>query len=314
MEFKTFNKIHQVLTESTKVENTLNEKLRPKLAEEVMKLLNSYSHSPLSRYIIQRIHNPDTTDTQKLEIGKVGNLDSYKKDKTLYDQLLQVKSGDIGPGEVLVSLTLGDWAGGTKGDYDVTIPKIGNVEVKFLTPFAKSTNVPMGSAAKKRLIHTDIPVIFNGIVDIIRKTPTILKRYLTQNEMEYFIDESIDQLEGNSDVSTNSLRLIGRILKSAKNQGDKTFEKHDLSFERLKSAMVNTLQLSMGDAEYVMFIGDKIESDGSGTGEEVGGKYYIMPREDIKYYMFYRIYDGDRIKIAPFTTEKDFFKSKIYNK
>lgn len=315
MNFTSYNKLRNVINESTtKLQRVMNEKLRPALAEEVMKLLKSYSSSPLARYIIRRLHNPDMEDGQTLEIDKVGDLDIYKKDKMLYEALLDVKSGDIGPGEILAGIALGEWTGGEGGDYDIILPDIGKVEVKYLTPFAKSTNVPMGSAAKKRLINTDIPEVNNLVAQVVREKPEILKRYLTEDEMEYFIDETIDQLEGNGNMSTNSIRLVGRILRGAERQGDNSFSDRKVTFDRFKFALENTLHAAMGDAEYIMFIGTKIDDDNKGIGEEVGGKYYIMPKENIRYYHFYRIYDGDRIKIAPFTTEQDFMKSKIYNR
>jgi len=309
MNFKSYDRLNTVLMESTKVEKFFSDNLRPKLTEELMKLLKEYNNSPLAKYIIRRIHNPELNPPQKLEIGKVGNLDSYKMDKIFYDVLLDVKSGDIGPGEILIGLTLGDWIGGTKGDYDVELKDIGRTEVKYLVPFAKSTNVPMGSANKKRLIHTDIPVIFNTFVKIIKDKPKLLKRYLNDEEIAYFADYTLDQLQGNNDVSTNSLRLLGRILRSSENQKDNSFIKEEITFDRLKIAMESTLKLAMGEAEYLLFIGNRIKDD-----DEIGGKYYLMSKDDIKYYMFYRIYDGDRIKIAPFTTEKDFMQSRIYNK
>ncbi len=249
MNFRSYNKFFDILTESTtKLQRVMNDKLRPKLAEEVMKLLKSYSSSPLSRYIIRRIHNPEMEESQKLKIRKLDDLQIYKKDKILYDALKDVKSGDIGPGEILIGITLGEWTGGEGGDYDIVLPDIGKTEVKYLAPFAKSTNVPMGSAAKKRLVNTDIPEVLNIVAQVVRDNPKILKRYLTEDEMEYFIDETIDQLEGNGNMSTNSLRLVGRILKSSERQGDVAFRERKVTFDRFKYALENTLKAAMGDA------------------------------------------------------------------
>lgn len=316
MNFKSFNKLSEFLVESTKVESTLHDNLRPKLAEETLKLLNNYSHSPLARYIIQRIHNPETTKTQELMIDHIDTLDSYIKDKILYDQLMNIKAGDVGPGEILIGLTVGNWVGGNTGKHDVNLPNIGDTEVKYIGEFERSANVSMGSSQQKRLIDTDIPEIFNSMAQIIRESPQVIKRYLTPEEIEYFIDNTMDQLEDidGSDMSRNSIRLVARMLKQAEDKGDRTFNNKQINFKRLTDSMEKTLKDSMGDSEYIMFIGDKIKSDGIGKGQTVGGKYYIMPKDKIKYWHFYRIYRGDRIKIAPFTTERDFMDVRIHNK
>jgi len=310
MNFNTYTKLNDILVESvSKIQKLLSDTMRPAIAEELMKLLNEYVSSPLAKYIIKRIHTPDSVVTQTLTIGKVGNLESYSKDKYLYDKLLQVKSGDIGPGEILTALTLGEWVGGEGGDFDIIIKNIGKVEVKYLVPFARSTNVPMGSAESKRLVDTDIPVIFKIISDVIRENPKILKRYMNTEEMEYFIDNTIDHIEGDGSVTTNGIRLIARMLKNAEQHNDNSFMSKNLNFDRFKTALEKTIHDAMGDAEFILFIGNKIKDN-----KEIGGKYYLLPKSDIKYYMFYRIYDGDRIKIAPFTTESDFLESRIYNK
>lgn len=310
MNFKTFSKVCDVLTESTKVENALSGKIRPSLYKQVINILNNNTYSKLSKYIIRRIHNPDTVETQKLVPNKVGKLDSYDMDPSIYEQLIDVKDSDVGPGEILTALTLGEWTGGTNGDSDITVDGLGNIEVKYLSPFAKSTNVPMGSAHSKRIARTDIPNIFNGVERVVRSNPRILKRYLTPEEVEYFIDESMDQLDNDGgDVSTNTIRLVGRLLKKSEKMGDKTFSSNKLTFERLTNAMRQTLSDAMGEADYMMFIGDKVKDK-----KNIGGMYYLMPKEAIRYWHFYRIYDGERIKIAPFTTEKDFFETRIYNK
>jgi hypothetical protein len=311
--FKTYERCVTILKESTKVERALEDTLRPQFVNEVLHILHHNTHSKLVRFIIQRLHNPETTETQQLEINKVSNLDSYKMDPHVYQLLVDVKAGDVGPGEILLALTVGDWEGGTGGDYDIKIDEIGDIEVKWLSPFQKSSNVPMGSAEKKRLVHTDIPNVFKGVSNIVRKTPKILRRYLIQSEIDYFIDNSLDQLRPDleGDVSTNTLRLVGRILRGAERQGDKTFSMNKITFKRLTNSMLRTLKESMGDATHVLFIGDRIQEDDTDESVIIPGKYFILPKDDFRYWMFYRIYRGTRIKIAPFTTERDFLETTI---
>lgn len=289
-----------MLLESTNIQKKLESMLRPNLVKEVMTLLNNNHNSPLTKYIIKRAMNKNVKN-EILKIDKVSTLDAYNLDPNLFEQLMQVKVGDVGPGEVLISLTNGVWKGGTGGDYDVLVDNVGPTEVKYLGPFAYSTNVPMGSAMKKTLFDTELLNMLNAIGSYVESNLNILNN-LNNKEKKYFIENTLDQLlNKNESLSTNSFRLIGRLLQKSKIK--------NISFEKFKNEMENTIKSSLGDSEYIMFLGE--QTDPKNEGNILKGRYYILPKNKIRYYMFYRIYNGERIKIAPFTTEKDFYEKSI---
>ena len=128
------------------IEAALNSSIRPSLVQTVMNIIDNNQKSPLVQYILKKITNK-IEDKQKFKIRKVEQLESYKLDPKVYELLLHepVASG-IGPGEILISLTAGEWSGGNHGDVDVILDGIGKVEIKYLGHFAYSTNVPFGSA------------------------------------------------------------------------------------------------------------------------------------------------------------------------
>jgi len=294
----------------THIQKKLESNIRPNLVHDVMKILNDNPNSPLVQYIIKRTKNPNSVVPQNFKISQVGTLDSYKLDPDVFNKLIDVTAGDVGPGEILIALTAGKWIGGTGGDTDVLLDGIGNVEIKYLGPFAHSTNVPFGSGKQRLIDGTDFDVVTRSVAKIAKNNPSILKNNLEPAEVKHFIDDVIDQIFiFDENLSTNSLRIIGRLLRNAEKNGDTVFSSKGLTFDRLKKSMETAIKEAVGDAEYLMFLGE--QNDPTKEGAVLEGRYYIMPKDDVKYYMFYRIYKNSRIKIAPFSTEKEFHDKTI---
>jgi hypothetical protein len=207
---------------------------------------------------------------------------------------------------------MGHWEGGTGGDFDVLLPEIGKVEIKYLGPFAKSTNVPFGSGYDRRIADTDFEKLITSLYNIARTDPNIIRQLLTEAEASYFFGKTFGQLyEDNNNLTTKSLRLIGRLLRNSDSKGGKLKE-NGLTFERMKLSMEKCLKDAIGEAQYILFLGER--TDPNSEGVILKGQYYLMPREKVKYWMFYRIYKNDRIKIAPFSTEKDFIEKTVKEK
>lgn len=292
----------------SEVQKKLEVNIRPELAKQTMQVLDTNTGSELVKFIIKRALKG--TPGQKINIKKVGTLEGYKMDPDVFRQLMQIQAGDVGPGEVLLSLLIGQWSGGTGGNYDITIDDIGPAEIKYLGPFAHSTNVPMGSAYKKRIADTDFQKVIDKVGQLVKKDPNILKNKLEPGEIDHFLTNTLDQIfVYDENLSTQSLRLIGRLLRNSETQGSKDFSSRGITFKRLTNAMESAIKDGIGDAKYILFLGER--SDPNNEGQVLEGQYYLMPKEDIKYYMFYRIYKNERIKIAPFATEREFFEKTI---
>jgi hypothetical protein len=308
MRFNDYYKL-SVLMESN-IQNKLEQNLRPQLVTDVMTILNNNPSSPLVKYIVKRAKDPKSVKKQEFLVSNVGTLESYKMDPGVYEKLLDVKAGDVGPGEVLIALTSGKWVGGTGGDTDVLIDGLGEAEVKYLGPFAHSTNVPFGGKRERLIKDTDFDIVTKSIAKIAKQKPEVLKKNLQEKEVQHFLDDTIDQIfVHDENLSTNSLRIMARLLRNAEENGDKTFSSKGITFERLKDAMETAIKDAVGDAEYLMFLGERTDPDE--VGEQLEGQYYIMPKSEVKYYMFYRLYKNHRIKIAPFATESEFFEKTI---
>jgi hypothetical protein len=279
-----------------------------------MAILAANQHSPLTKFIIGRATNPEAYPPQKFDVRKVGTIEACKLDPVVYDLLLNVTDNGVGPGEVLISLVAGTWKGGNQGDYDVYLPELGKVEVKYLNPFAHSTNVPLGSSHKKIVANTDFEKIVGEIGSLIRSTPEILKGKLNPPEMDYFIRQTMDQIFNvERNLSTNSLRLIARLLRNCEKAGEKAFSSKGITFQKLSKAMEDAIHNAIGPAPYLMFIGDRTIAgpDVYSPSTVNKGQYYIMPKSDVRYYMVYRMYKHERIKMAPFSTEREFFEKGI---
>lgn len=314
MKFNEYEKIYEALTQEA-LQAVLQKTLRPELVAQVMAILNANSQSPLVQFILGRAIDPTKNPPQQFVKRQVGTVQAYKLDPNVYKLLMEVKAGDVGPGEVLIALIGGTWKGGTGGDYDVMLPNVGQVEIKYLGPFAHSTNVPMGSAEAKRIVDTDFAKVIEEVGKLIKANPNVLKGRLQPAEINYFLSETIDQIFiWDENISTNSLRLIGRLLRNSEKSGAKDFSSKGITFARFTKAMEDALKSAVGSAPFIMFLGEKIErSDDPMVPSTVhDGQYYIMPKEDMRYYMFYRIYKNERIKIAPFATEKEFFEKTVH--
>jgi hypothetical protein len=313
MKFNNFAKIYESVSQDA-LQGILQQTLNPNIVSQVMSILLSHQQSKLTQFILGRASDPEKNPPHKFEIKKLSTLEAYKLDPVVYDRLLHVVDNGIGPGEVLIALVGGTWKGGTQANYDVLLPEIGKVEIKYLKPFAHSTNVPLGSSHDKNVENTEFSKIVEEIGNIIRSTPQVLKGKLNPDEMDYFIRQTIDQIfNSDKNLSTNSIRLIARILRNAEKQNSKEFSQRGITFSKLTKSMNEAIHKALGDSPYLMFIGDRTIPSGNllVPGKVEYGQYYIMPKEDVKYYMLCRMYKHERIKIAPFSTEREFLEKTI---
>jgi hypothetical protein len=313
MKFNNYAKIYESVSQDALM-GILQQTLNPKIVSQVMAILLAHQQSPLTQFILGRVTDPEKNPPQKFDVKKLGTVEAYKLDPVVYNLLLHVIDNGIGPGEVLIALIGGVWKGGTQADYDVLLPDIGKVEVKYLNPFAHSTNVPLGSSEEKNIENTEFSKIVAEIGTIIRATPEVLKGKLNPEEMDYFIRQTIDQIfNTDKNLSTNSIRLIARILRNSEKQGGKEFSQKGITFSKLSKSMEDAIHAAIGDSPHLMFIGDRIIPSGNllVPGKVEGGQYYIMPKEDVKYYMLCRMYKHERIKIAPFSTEREFLEKTV---
>lgn len=299
MLFRKYNKIKDLLCENV-LQQTLQKTLREDLVNQVLDILQKNPTSPLSQYIIKRIENPKTP-VQKFETNKLDTVSAYNLDPIVYEELKNVTSTDVGPGEVVIALVGGTWTGGHNGNYDVILPKYGKVEIKYLGPIAHSTNVPTGSSNAKTLEKSEFFAFIHQLGQFIKSDPRVLKGLLSPEDLHDFLQTGLDELVDTSkSLSTRNLRSVGKILRN----GKAIFSKQKFSFEAFKKYMEDALLTAVGDCQYILFLGEKTEQDGTVKP----GQYFLMPKSSLKYWMFYRTYDGNRVKIAPFSTEAEFFK------
>lgn len=310
MIFQHYDKLYQVLNESTRLKTLLDNNLRPEISQQILQILTRYSNSPLVKYIISRLYN--NNESKSLKIGIVDTLPIYELDPVVFKELYNIEMGDIGPGEILVSLSFGEWKGGSHNSFDVFIEDIGKIEIKSLGPFAKSTNVPLGSAKDKQITDSNLEKFIKKFNIIISKYPELIKKYLSKDEQLYFIDDTLDQIRNtNKDLSTNSIRLIGKILRHG--SYEKVFKNNSLTYSHYIQYMEDIIKSAFESVDYIMFLGYITKRNKHYNQEKTvyDGQYYIMPKNDIKYYMLYRLLSNSRIKMAPFTTEKDFYEIRL---
>lgn len=280
--------LKEYLQYNESLENYLD--LRSETNKEIISIINSNKTSLLVQFIIKRMKNPNMK-MQDYKIQKIDRLKAYTFDPETFELFKNITSGDIGKGEVIISLLGGKWNGGTENGFDVVIPQLGKVEMKHLGKFERSSNVPLGSAKTKTIDGSDFYNLIKEMVIAIRSNPSIIKGLLNFDEMDYFINNTLGEMS-NEQLETNSIKILGRLLRKAGNKFN------TVSINRLKVAMENVLKTALGNADFIMFLGDP-------------GLYYILPKKSLRYYMFYRIYNKNRIKIAPFMTEKEFFDSPL---
>ncbi|MFW6130957.1 MAG: hypothetical protein ACOC56_07220, partial [Atribacterota bacterium] len=108
MNFAGYSKLCNVLTESTKIEQLVNNHFDSEISKKIMNLLTDYSSSPLARYIIKRLHNPQFSDPEDLSVKTIDQLEFYNYDKNFYNKLFNIKNENINPGQVLISLLLSE--------------------------------------------------------------------------------------------------------------------------------------------------------------------------------------------------------------
>ena len=310
MIFKQYSTYKDLLKENTNFHSVFGNSIKPEFSNKRIKIFSDQSHSPLVKKIKQRLENP-SLNLENYKINTVSQLQSYNLDSTVFDLLLNIKDNGVGPGEILISLLSGKWIGGTQKGNDVIINGVGPVEVKYLDNFTSSCNVPMGSSENKNLENSRFLEFIYNFGKIIKSKPEYLKSSLSNIELDYFINNVLDQIYNPSkNLSTQSIRLIGKFLRNNKNQ---ELINKGYNFKTYVSFMEESLKNSVGESKYIFFLGNKneITDDINNPSVQKGGMYYILPVEKLKYYMFYRIYKKTRVDIAPFQTEKDFFDKAL---
>lgn len=293
MIFKEFSNQSDSIT-SGPLNNLLNGKLRSDLANQVINLFNSNKQSPLVQYIENRLKNPNIQPIENFVVNKVSQFNSYKKDPGIFAQLLEIHSADVGKGEVLLSLIAGKWEGGSDEGYDVLLPKLGKIELKFLDAFSPAANVACGSSFKKVLEGGKFLEIIKKIATTLHTDPSILKSLVSGADIDYILKKSFDEVLNGTDISHNTIMIFLKCIKTAESKRIDYFSKGGITYKDFSSSIVEALHNSVGDVDHVMFLGKQI-----GAGSTQDGLYFILPKASIRPEMLYRVYDN-RVKIAPF--------------
>lgn len=279
MNFAGYSKLCTILTESTKIEKLINNHFDPDICEKIMSILNKYSSSPLGRYIIKRLHNPQFSDPQKLVKNKIDQLEIYEYDKNLFNTLFDIKNENIKPGQLLISLTLSD----KSKLNDISLENIGTVDICYLRNISKYsiTSIPIIYDCEN--LYTYLIKLYN----VIKEKPNILKRYLISDEISYFLDETIEEIENKNDISQKSMVLITKLIKNSQKNND-----INLDWSEYRD-ILDKIVISNVKSENIMFLAPE-------------GLYYILPKEKLHFYMFSGIENGN-IKISPFLGEENEF-------
>lgn len=299
MKFTSYSNLVENI-ENSNLFNILKNSVRKDLLKQLIPIFNEHKDSPLIKFIINRIQK-QKLNQQNLKIKAVDVLDSYKLDPIVYEKLLHVKSSDVGPGEILIGLTVGSIVGTSEQRYDTFIKGLGKIEIKYLKEFTKTANVPTGSAESKTIDNSNLYNFLKQFTAHIKKNPDQLSGVLTGKDLQYFINDTLLQLtNSNENLSPTSFKLIYKVVKALNNP--------NISLDVYKESLQQAIFDAVGDVEYIMFIGEKIDftTDVNNPTASTKGLYYLLPKKDLKYWMVYRTYKNNRLKITPFSIEKDF--------
>jgi hypothetical protein len=297
MNFSTYNDLNDSLIKTFNFPPQINKKL--------LEIFKKYNSSPLYEKIKNKIKL--NKEIEKLKIYTISYFESYNLDRMLFSELLNVKENGVGPGEILISLLFGKWSGGTNNQYDCLINNLGKCEVKYLGPFVASSHVPFGSAENKNLLNGEFLNFLKSFYSFIKNNFHLLKGKLSSYGLNYFITKTFKELE-NGKLTTKSIRLIATIFK----QNIPELISTNFTLKKYIELIEKSFMNSIGESSHVIFLGYKniITNDINDPSQKRGGIYLVVPKDKIKYYMFYKMYDGYRMEISPLAKEEDFYKEK----